>query len=1291
MPTDSDKSKRRRFVRYATELDALLIIGKTKRVPCTILDFCSGGFFLALNQPGASIPLDKTVKIHFTIASELGSDEDFEIEARAVHATANGIGVAIDNMPLAAFSALTNQASVSLLGDQNLDRHAPPLTLSQKNCKRALKRLLQEQLPLLLGRYFDSLADELEKINEHSEYFANRSLLDDIATALNLQREPFIREYCGLLTQQIDNIVTTSARKAYFEASYDALSLVDKDEFEDWLAMSAFIRKLNNYFEDSIKQLDLELSRVFGLSTMAINNPLRPAVLCDSFRDIILQQKYGNKIREALYISFEQSLIRQLKDVYEKAAALLVDYESSQEIRRYSPYQAHKPGDTHSRPTQKPRLPDFEQVTPSRLEDYPALISDHGFHEATTGDIKNIQPIGKIASKLLGIINELDTLAPGAIAKESGAVSYPCFNSTDVISAISNLQRVAANDHALHLDSTALNNRLQQTLKQVGKGNLSLSKNDLEYLEIYGKFFEALFNNLPSSSVLKSYLEKIHLPLLSLPLQGNDFLDLDEHPARNVLNQLALLESAIKSNKVIRNVNIKNKVDSLVERIAQEAGGNPEVFNEVERELETIAKQVNKSTDSVIKRIVDTHDGQQKLESARLAVQDEIDRRIEGRSVPTIIPRLLTSGWQQLLVIAELNKEKRPEEKQRYWAVIDDLLFWFFEQDSILKIQAGSIHKTLEFIEHELKPVCPDSLQRHSIIEELSATLLGVGTPKVRKRFETVKIEPKAAPPEPEVNSWLLQVEQLAVGDWLMISLDALGFEPMKLVWIGDVIPVYVFVNRDGLLKQEFDKMELAERLKSGDAYNMENLDAPLMERATNSMLQNMHGKLIHNATHDPTTDLFTRDEFIKQLKNEMVKIGDSRHMLCHMEVLDFRLITNVCGVEGGEQLLKRLSQLTIERLRDYDLFARLGDKAFGILFKNCSAEEGHDKSKKLIKLINDSHFQWEEKSFAISVSIGLAHFDENSFDVHELLRQADSASISAERSGQNNVLIFTSDNEALKRQHKLYEWIGHIDQVFAQNRLFARCQMIAPIEAGKSSHQHYEILLGVRDENGNIIPPDHFIPAVERCNRMPELDQWVINNVFDWIEENPADFDKMDGFSINLSGQSINSEDFLEFLRSTLENRNIPKHKLTFEVTETVASENLGFTNRFIKSIKQFGCKFSLDDFGSGYSSYSYLKNLNVDFLKIDGAFVKDIANNKADIAIVKSMNEIAHSLGLKTIAEYVENAEIRTILTEIGVDFGQGYEIHKPIPLAELVIQEAPASGPTYLFEDDSFWNDL
>ena len=690
---------------------------------------------------------------------------------------------------------------------------------------------------------------------------------------------------------------------------------------------------------------------------------------------------------------------------------------------------------------------------------------------------------------------------------------------------------------------------LQDTLESFGNSQKILSTSDISHLEVYGKLFETLFNDLIISSDIKSYLESIHLPLISLPLQGNDFLDPDSHPARNVLNQLAFLESAVKVNRIIKNTNIKHTVDKLVTRIAQEASTNPNVFAEVNQELNEITAHINKSVDLNIKRMVEAYEGKQKLETARRFVNQEIDKRIAGKFIPKIIPLLLASGWQHLLVMTELNQEKGKDEKLKYYQVIDDLILWLSDQDLILEEQTGRIIKTLEFIEDQLGSVCTNAFIHDSIIEELTAFLLGVGTPRVRKAVEMVPIEPLSTKEEASVHmiedKWTLQVEQLRVGEWLTIFRNySEGFEPMKLVWIGDFSPIFVFANRDGLNKLEFTKGELAELMRSGAANRIENLDLPLMDRATNMMLQKMHEKLIYNAIHDPVTDLFTRDEFAKQLKHEMTILGNSSHMLCHVEIQDYRMISNVCGVSGGNQLLKNLTHSLTGQLRNEEIFARLGDKTFGILFKDCSPDDGYEIAKKLVNLISDSHFEWEDKSYSIGVSIGLTPFIGNGYDVHQLLQQADSASISAKHSGYNCIQIFKEDDENLKRQNKVHEWAGQIDKILSENRLFIRCQKIARVELEKNDHTHYEILLGIRDNAGNLVSPDNFIPAVERCKRMPEIDQWIIRHVFDWIGQNRNYFDQMDGFSINLSGQSINTEAFLKFLKELLSSSSVPTSK---------------------------------------------------------------------------------------------------------------------------------------------------
>jgi EAL domain-containing protein (putative c-di-GMP-specific phosphodiesterase class I) len=260
-----------------------------------------------------------------------------------------------------------------------------------------------------------------------------------------------------------------------------------------------------------------------------------------------------------------------------------------------------------------------------------------------------------------------------------------------------------------------------------------------------------------------------------------------------------------------------------------------------------------------------------------------------------------------------------------------------------------------------------------------------------------------------------------------------------------------------------------------------------------------------------------------------------------------------------------------------------------------------------------------------------------------------------------------------LQTQESIMELAGRIDALMANGGLHLRCQMVTPISAGSVLLPYYEILLGITDHDGQIVPPMLFVPAIESLKRSHEIDIWVAKKVFAWIRANRALFSSIGGFSINLSALSLSHSEVLAFLLSELALADLPTEKIIFEITETAAIENYHVAREFMQQISSYGCKFSLDDFGSGYSSYSHLKNLRTCSLKIDGSFVKEMVQNPADYAMVKSMNDIGHSLGMKTVAEFVESAEILSMLREIGVDYAQGYIIHKPVPIDDLTSQQA------------------
>ena len=288
---------------------------------------------------------------------------------------------------------------------------------------------------------------------------------------------------------------------------------------------------------------------------------------------------------------------------------------------------------------------------------------------------------------------------------------------------------------------------------------------------------------------------------------------------------------------------------------------------------------------------------------------------------------------------------------------------------------------------------------------------------------------------------------------------------------------------------------------------------------------------------------------------------------------------------------------------------------------------------------------------------------------ISTILKHADLACMSAKQGAGNKVVKFNESDSEQIRQDSVMSWAGKVDHALASKDLLqVRCQKIAPVNSPDTESPHYEILLGVLDDAGKLISPEGFIEAAEQFNRMPKVDRWVVTAAFEWMENTLLKVGQVHGFSINLSGHSINEDSFLDFLLNKIKNSPVTTEKICFEVTETATISNLNYAADFINEVKKLGCKFSLDDFGTGLASYEYLQKLPVDYLKIDGIFIKDIVKNTNNYAMVKSINELGHFLGKETIAEYVENDEILGVLKEIGVDYAQGYGVEKPILLNTL-----------------------
>jgi diguanylate cyclase (GGDEF)-like protein/PAS domain S-box-containing protein len=432
--------------------------------------------------------------------------------------------------------------------------------------------------------------------------------------------------------------------------------------------------------------------------------------------------------------------------------------------------------------------------------------------------------------------------------------------------------------------------------------------------------------------------------------------------------------------------------------------------------------------------------------------------------------------------------------------------------------------------------------------------------------------------------------------------------------------------------------------------------------------MRHLARQLSYQASHDALTGLLNRREFERRLEQalEEAQHGARRHVLCYLDLDQFKVVNDSCGHVAGDQLLRQLAALIKPMVRENDTLARLGGDEFGILLEGCGLDRAREIAEHVRRAISEFRFVWADRRFDVGASIGLAEIDKDSASAVEVLSAADAACYVAKDLGRNRLHVHQLDDTALARHRNEIRWTQRLSDAVQENRLRLYAQPILALQGGQRP-ERYEILVRLVDEGGALVPPMAFIPAAERYNLMATVDRWVIATTL--ARMRAMDLQGVERFdcAVNVSGRSLGAPGFLEFVRAEIETSGVAPFRLSFELTETAAVANFAQAKQFMTELKQMGCRFALDDFGSGLSSFAYLKNLPVDYLKIDGSFVRDMGSDPIDCALVESINQLGHMMGIETIAEYVEQPAVLERLRLMGVDHAQGNAISRPAPLEE------------------------
>lgn len=446
--------------------------------------------------------------------------------------------------------------------------------------------------------------------------------------------------------------------------------------------------------------------------------------------------------------------------------------------------------------------------------------------------------------------------------------------------------------------------------------------------------------------------------------------------------------------------------------------------------------------------------------------------------------------------------------------------------------------------------------------------------------------------------------------------------------------------------------------------------------------------ELSYQATHDTLTGLYNRWAFEGHLSGALqrVRTEGAEHTLCFVDLDQFKFVNDTSGHFAGDHMLREVVEVFRATLSEGDVLARLGGDEFGIIFKNRDLDTAAIEAERIRKRLSDTEFIWQDRRYSLSCSMGLMPILPSTPDAEGLLRSADMACFLAKEQGRNRVYVSRENDEQLARHRSQMEWLSRLRDALLEGRLFLDAQLISPAVApslAEGERLRYEVLVRLRDEQGEVVPPGLFLPVAERFGSAPAIDRWVIEEVFSQLTAHPEHLSRLEACHINLSGRSLDQPDFQEFVLAALDRHRVPAHKICFEITETAAVNNLVAALSFMEALGERGCRFALDDFGTGLSSFSYLRRFPVDYLKIDGVFVRDMATDDTDLAMVRAINDIGQTLNKTTIAEFVEDETVLELLCEMGVNYLQGFCIHRPSSFAELLKTNRPEGVPSRLIQ--------
>ena len=1267
-----DPKERRSSPRRPIKLAAQVDLGESGVWPCQIADFCAEGLFVRYSG-------DTSSKIRDYLQAHPGQDlgiffrtddgrERHELKARPVRLIDGAMGVEFTHSSPRAVDAMLNQCGADA-DTQERAALKPPSERVQfilHQCARTVTRHIEP----LMNDCFAAMIENLRQaaLKAHNDQQANE-FMDAAAQVESRQRAIWL-----LMSRSLESPL----KPARDNQNAASLSLVDKGEFEDWLAIKVMVTKADTLYRAELLQLRMRLDRLGVTNATGHQNPLGPSLICEAFHAGLESLRTGRQVEKICLKTFETLVLQKVGPLYEELNRILIrhgilpDLDLSRYLSERKPRSetpAPKPSSppapagppteepVSQPPREAPGAPSAQPrgVAPAMAGPFTPKPSDargQGFMEQVTlarsafATVRNL--IGTLKSA--GVTRQ----QPAPFADDARPLSQGEFHKE-----LQNLQKAPMADDS----EVALRERVIEQVKT--SGNHGLDEEQQATLDVVDQFFRSVVESPKISERTRRQMRQLEVPVLKVVLRDPAFFDDIESPVRGVMNRLAQLGA--RGSRT--NPSVQRRVDDLVGRIATEFEQDTRVFDGAVEELDTLIDRQNLIYRRNVERVTAAAEGAQKVAESKEAVSRALDERLGGREVPRAIISLLNAGWRDLLSLTWIRQGPDSQLWQDYLSVIDTLMA--FADDPATEINLSEL---LRLIQDGLGSISSNHLPASQVREELKQFLVRKPDQPV-ERVPVPRAEPEesAARKQEErlqkrLQRWIARAQKLRTGDWLRDQTDPEQPQYVRLVWIARGFNRFVFVNHQGMRVVELDLTELADRMQKGIIVPDSQYERPLVDESIDRMVRKVYDQLSWASTHDELTGLLERREFERILEQQLSRHEDER-TLVRLDLRQFRLLNDTAGRAAGDEALRRVASTLGEHVVDGMPLARLDGDEFGFLLPS---EEAGSTVMGVIRAIENLELNWKGRRYRLSASAGLAPQLPALTTAERWLRATEEACKVAKTRGPGKYVVYHLEQESYHQQEQIAAKVAALGDL-DEERMLLRCQKIIPLHKHTRLSTQFEVLISMYDDNGNLITAADFVRTAERYDRMQSVDRWVVGYMLDWLRDQgqrPGAVGDagQQGYCINLSGHSLNDESLLEFIYGKLSEKDAPIERLWFEITEAAAIRDVHSVAEFIGEMQELGCRFCLGNFGAGPTSYQYMRSLPVDMIKLDAAFVGQIAHSETDRAMVRSMVEMAHYLNREVIATHIETRESLDTLRKLGVDYGQGYVIEKPRLLESL-----------------------